>query len=67
MHHDVELRTSHDVRHLRPCAVCGGLGDRRWMLTNLEAYGLPGLNHGRCVVRQMAQEQLLELPQAHAS
>lgn len=62
MHHAVELRNCHDVRHLRRCALCGGIGDGRRMLGGLEAHGLPGLNHGKCVVDRVAPDQLAELP-----
>lgn len=62
MDHDVELRTCHNFRHLRQCALCGGIGDGRKMLIGLEANGLPGLNHGKCVVGRIAQDKLFELP-----
>lgn len=57
---DVQLRTAHDVRFLKVCASCKGLGDRRHMLSNLEAYGLEdGHHHTRCVAQRLGKGVLL--------
>jgi len=65
--HEVELRTAHDVRRLVRCGLCGGLGDRSAMLTNLGCVGLAGHLHGRCVVRHLTSEAVLHLPAGERS
>jgi hypothetical protein len=47
---------AHDVRNLRPCAHCGGIGDKRDMLN------LDGWYHGICVVERFTHDEILALP-----
>ena len=48
---------AHDVRFLRVCKVCGGLGDKRRMLN------LPdGDYHDDCIVARLTDAQVLRLP-----
>ncbi len=49
---------AHDVRHLRVCKGCGGLGDRRRMLDLHEA----GPHHDFCAVERFGADAMLELP-----
>jgi hypothetical protein len=51
--------TAHDVRHLRACKHCGGLGDNRKMLKVSD-----GLWHDWCVVESLTVSQILQLPAA---
>lgn len=48
-------------KRLATCASCGGHGDKRRMIDGLEAFGLDGLHHGRCVVAQLTPEQVVSL------
>ena len=59
---EAQLKTAHDVRRLRTCAGCGGIGHPEQMLSGLEAFGLAGFHHGRCVVQLLTQKQVLALP-----
>lgn len=48
---------AHDVRHLRVCKGCAGLGDGRWMLN------LPdGQYHDHCAIARNMQSAILRLP-----
>lgn len=69
----MKARTAHDVRHLRLCEHCSGLGDGREMLQVPQGLvqagganeGLPtaqGLYHGACVAEILACADLLGLP-----
>ncbi len=53
----IDLRTCHDVRHLRPCAVCAGLGDRRHMVRLGKL-----CYHGKCYAEARGLPELLKLP-----
>jgi hypothetical protein len=57
---EVTLRRAHDVRALRICDLCGGLGNRPRMLV-LEGKRIA---HGSCVVETMPRPWLLNLPAA---
>lgn len=51
--------TAHDVRHLRPCAFCSDLGDRRRMVhATAKEYA-----HGKCLFSAGGIRRLLDLPQ----
>jgi len=58
--HDVKLKASHDVRHLRTCDACGDLGDDRRMI-DLSSIGVCSMYHDFCAVQAFAQEQILKL------
>lgn len=45
---------AHDVRALRPCAKCDGLGDRRQMIL--------GHFHGECYLEEHSIAEVLALP-----
>lgn len=49
---------AHDVRHLRPCYACGGIGDHRKMVSNTG-----NVYHGRCFEARFGIDALLDLPQ----
>jgi hypothetical protein len=49
--------TSHDVRHLKPCATCEKLGDKRKMIKESGGRVL----HGRCYIEQYGLDALLAL------
>ena len=57
----IQLKTSHDVRHLKICTDCGQVGDDRQML-RLQARGGDKLFHGSCAVKGFTFEGLLQLP-----
>lgn len=51
--------TAHDVRHLRPCAFCPDLGDKRRMVrATAKEYA-----HGKCLIAAGGLQRLLDLPQ----
>lgn len=60
---DVLLRKAHDVRHLEKCNSCGGMGDDRRMLPGMPVFRSDGWHHGRCVVLQLSEAEVLALPQ----
>lgn len=62
MAHDVELKTSHDIRHWRACDACGDLGDDRRMI-DVTKCGLIGrIYHDACAVSAFTPEEILRLP-----
>ena len=61
-YNEAQLKTAHDVRRLKTCSGCGGIGHTAQMLSCLEAFGLAGFHHGRCVVQLLTHEQVLALP-----
>ena len=62
MAHDFELRTCHNIRHLRTCDACGDLGDDR-RLIDVTKCGLIGrLYHDACAVSAFTQAEILQLP-----
>lgn len=50
------IERAHDVRHLRECSICGGIGDRRRMVCT------PCIAHGRCFEARFGIDALLDLP-----
>jgi hypothetical protein len=54
--------TAHDVRKLRLCAICNGLGHLDRMLT-LPGFPVGGLYHGKCAVRMLRRTEVLALPE----
>lgn len=54
------LRTAHDVRHLRRCAGCGGVGDSRLMLS-VQLPSQVGLHHGCCAIQLLGADGVLAL------
>ncbi len=54
--------TAHDVRHIRACDFCNGIGDGRKMI---KVGGK--LLHDRCVVQSLTEAQILKLPDAELS
>lgn len=61
MAHEVDLRTAHDVRHLRTCDACGDLGDDRMMI-DVGALGVQSMYHDGCAVSAFTQAEILRLP-----
>ncbi len=58
---DMKTRfTAHDVRKLRLCGACNGLGHLDRMLS---VPGFPGLYHGECSVRMLTRAEVLALPE----
>lgn len=55
-----ELKRAHDVRHLRICAHCKGLGDRREMVTLFPVD--KDWHHGRCYIAIHGLHWFLRLP-----
>lgn len=59
-------QSAHDVRHLRPCVVCDGLGDKRNMIPYPvhaeEDEPSEGLFHGQCFVKKYGMQLLLAQP-----
>ncbi len=53
-----DVNTAHDVRHLRVCAKCGLLGDKRRMVTS----DTRDWWHGRCFIDTKGMNELLMLP-----
>lgn len=51
---------AHDVRHLRVCKACNGLGDRRVGMLSLP----DGHYHDACIVARMTHQQILRLPES---
>lgn len=51
--------TAHDVRKLRLCAVCDGVGH---LDSLLKLPGFHGLYHGECAVRMLTRTEVLALP-----
>ena len=50
-----------DIRKLRPCALCGGIG----YLPQMLVLG-SGPAHGTCVVAAMSENEILALPRCEA-
>jgi hypothetical protein len=55
----VRLEKAHDVRTLRVCGSCGGMGNNDRMIE----HGTEWL-HGRCFVARYGKAELCQLPQA---
>ena len=53
----VEIAKAHDVRRLRACHYCGGLGRDDCMVERNDA-----LYHGRCFINRFGLEAFLALP-----
>jgi hypothetical protein len=53
--------TAHDVRKLRVCAICDGIGHLDQMLT-LPGWPAGNLYHGECAVRMLKRAEVLTLP-----
>lgn len=58
---------AHDVRRLRPCALCGGIGFLPQMLTLALDDAVDAPCHGSCVVRTRSHEDILALPREQRS
>lgn len=62
----IDIRTAHDVRRLRKCAFCGGMGDSKYM--PFAAYPgnhgteLMGHLHGFCAMKVLGVAGILKLP-----
>ncbi len=52
---------SHDVRKLRRCSICEGIGHKDRMLT-LPGWPVEQLFHGDCAVRMLSRSEVLALP-----
>ena len=55
------LETCHDVRHLRACRGCSGLGDKRSMI-QIERGKSARHYHGRCYIASHGMTLFLRLP-----
>ncbi len=53
----ISLRTAHDVRRLRSCQSCKGLGDKDCMIVGDQS----GFFHGRCYANAYGVDALLAL------
>lgn len=62
-HGEVILRTAHDVRYLRVCAKCEGVGDDRNMISPWPIHDLDrdARWHPRCFFEQQGDEDVLLL------
>lgn len=57
----VDLETCHDVRHLRVCSGCKGVGDGRQMIREPRGKGARH-HHGRCYIESHGMTLFLRLP-----
>lgn len=55
--------TAHDVRKLRLCAICNGVGHLDRLLT-LPGWPTGNLYHGECAVRMLDRAEVLALPES---
>lgn len=54
-----DLRTAHDVRRLRTCRACGGMGDGKFMPI-IDGHPI----HGFCAAEALGVAGLAKLPEA---
>jgi hypothetical protein len=52
---------AHDVRHLRTCSDCGGLGDDRVMI-HCMIWGVGEAYHDDCAVQKLGEYGVMKLP-----
>ncbi len=52
---------AHDVRKLRLCSICRGVGHLDSLLT-LPGFPVGSLYHGECAVRMLSRAEVLALP-----
>lgn len=53
--------TAHDVRKLRVCSICRGVGHLDTLLV-LPGFPAGSLYHGECAVRMLRRNEVLALP-----
>lgn len=53
------IERAHDVRRLRVCMLCDGLGHADYMLSNSE-----GDMHGSCFIERHGEKRLLDFPKS---
>ena len=63
-HENIILAKAHDVRHLRTCVWCGGLGDDRNMV-EIAPTRYEERWHPRCFFEEWGESYVLELRHQH--